>query len=106
MRFFTVQRAHVQRLVAVFAGHLADNLVLLAVADKVAVALPAQAGLQGLADVLHAHAQALGLFAVNVDAQLGLVELQVHVHEGKVGSCLGRSRNLGTAARSFSKSWV
>ena len=73
---------------------LHDHVVLLGIAFVTCEGAAAQHGLDGLGHHFHAHTQVGGAFAVDLDAQLGLVQAQVHVggHDAGVLSNLGHER--------------
>ena len=66
--------------------HLADDLVLLSVHNKVTKALATEPKLQGLRNIEYRNPQVFGFLPVDIDIEFGLVELQVHVYkaEGRV----------------------
>ncbi len=62
-----VQRLQIQQVVAFGAFQLPDDLVLLAILNKIAKAATAQGELQRLAHILNGYSEALGFFAVDLD---------------------------------------
>ena len=70
---------------------LHDDVVLLGITLVAGDSAAAQHGLDGLGHHFHTHAQVGGAFAVDLDAQLRLVQAQVHVR----GHDAGVLRNLG-----------
>jgi hypothetical protein len=76
---------------------LHDHVVLLGVALVARDVAPAQHGLDGAGHRVHAHAQVGGALAVDLDAQLGLVQPQVRCRAaGSRGSWRSRPGNWRT----------
>ena len=71
----------IERIVPVLPGNLTDDLVLFSVHDKITKPLPAETQLQCLGNVQDGNPQRAGLFTVDLNIDLGFVELQVQVDE-------------------------
>ncbi len=84
-----IDRAQIERLVAVGPVGLGDHRVLLAVHDEIAVALAAEIELQGFGDIADRDAQGAGAIAVDFDRHLRLVEFQVQIDHLEDGAGLG-----------------
>jgi hypothetical protein len=82
-----------QRLVAAeFGRGLHADLVGAAEAAEVVDLRPAQEGLEGGEDIVQRHAQLLGLFAVDLESQAGVVALNLE----KIWPISGRWRAAAT----------
>ena len=75
-----IDRLQVGGVIPVGTYHLSQYLVLFSLFGKIAHAAVAHGKLQGLRNIIHAHAQCTCLHAVDGDTQFGFIEFKVGIH--------------------------